>query len=55
MEFVEYLLAFIVLILLWKKPQKECLAFGLLWVCIVADIVLYIVATGAGWLPNMAW
>lgn len=55
MEFVEYLLAFIVLILLWKKPEKESVAFGLLWVCIAADIILFIVATGAGWLPNIAW
>lgn len=52
MEFVEYLLAFIILVLLWKKPQKESLAFGLLWVCFVADVALWIIASAGSWLPG---
>ena len=53
MEFVEYLLVAVVLFLVLFRPQKERLAFGLLWACIALDIVLWIVASAASWLPNM--
>lgn len=52
MEFVEYLLALIALFLVWKKPEKERLAFGILWVCIIADIAIWIVSSAASWLPG---
>ena len=51
MEFLEYLLAFVVLFFVLFKPQKEKLAFGLLWLCIVADITLWIIGSARGWLP----
>ena len=52
MEFVQYLLAFVVLLLIWKKPQKESLAFLLLWVCLVADIILWILASAESFVPG---
>lgn len=53
MEFVEYLIALIALFLIIQKPQKERLAFSLVWVCIVLDIALWIAASSAGWLPGL--
>lgn len=54
MEFVEYALSAVILYLILFKPQKEKTAFWLLWLCIGLDIMLWIVASAAGWLPNMA-
>jgi len=53
MEFIEYSLALIVVYLLWKKPEKERLAFGLFMVCFLMNAALFIMATAAGWLPNI--
>ena len=51
MEFLEYLLAFLVLFFILFKPQKEKLAFTLIWVALGIDFALWILATGDGILP----
>lgn len=53
MEFIEYLLAAVVLYMVLFKPKKEKAAFSLLWLCIGLDIVLWIVASAASWIPGM--
>ncbi len=53
MEFLEYLIASFVVFLILFKPQKEKLAFGLLWLCIVLDVALWIIASAASWIPGM--
>jgi len=53
MEFIEYSLALIVVYLLWKKPEKEKLAFGLFLVSFLMNVTLFVMVTAAGWLPNI--
>lgn len=53
MEFLEYLLAFLAVLLIWLKPQKEKLAFGLLIGAIVLDVVLWVIASAASWVPGV--
>lgn len=53
MEFLEYLLALAAVLILWLKPQKEGLAFGLLVGAIALDVVLWIVASAASWVPGI--
>ena len=52
MEFLEYLLAFIAVLLIWFKPQKERLAFGIIAGVIAFDVVLWLVASAASWVPG---
>lgn len=42
MEFLELLLVFIALVLIIKKPEKENLAFGLVFGAWLVMIVLYV-------------
>ena len=53
MEFLEYLLAFLAVLLLWFKPQKEGLAFGLIVSAIALDFVLWMVASASSWVPGI--
>ena len=53
MEFLEYLLAFLAVLLLWFKPQKEGLAFGLIVGAIALDFVLWMVASASSWVPGI--
>ncbi|ETD23994.1 MULTISPECIES: hypothetical protein [Helicobacter] len=53
MEFLEYLLAFIAVLLIWFKPQKERLAFGIIAGVIAFDVVLWLVASASTWIPNL--
>lgn len=53
MEFLEYLLAFFAVLLLWLKPQREKLAFGLLVGAVALDFVLWIVASASSWVPGV--
>lgn len=53
MEFVEYLLALVAILLIWLKPQKEGLAFGCLVGAIALDFVLWIVASSSSWVPGL--
>lgn len=53
MEFVEYLLVFFAVLLIWFKPQKEGLAFGIMACVIAIDMVLWMVASASTWVPNL--
>lgn len=53
MEFLEYLLASFVVLLLWFKPQKEKIAFGLLVGAIVFDAILWVIASASSWVPGI--
>ncbi len=53
MEFLEYLLVLIAVLLIWRKPQKEGLAFGLLALAVALDFVLWIVASASSWVPGI--
>lgn len=53
MEFLEYLLAFLAVLLLWFKPQKEGLAFSLIVGAIALDFVLWMVASASSWVPGI--
>jgi len=50
-----YLIAFAVIVLIWRFPQKEKLAFGLFAAAIVAEVVLFFVASAASTVPGLNW
>jgi len=52
-EFLNLLLIFISACLVFKRPEKERLAFGLLVASVLLPIVLFSVATRTALLPGM--
>jgi hypothetical protein len=52
MEFANFVLMFIAAWLLWRRPEKERLAFRLLLVSVVLMIVLFSIATRSALLPG---
>ncbi len=53
MEFLNFVLMFAAAWLIFRKPQKERLAFGLLVTSIVLMVVLFSIATRTSWLPGV--
>ena len=53
MEFLNFVLMFIAGYLLFRKPQKERLAFSLLVVSVVLMVVLFSIATRTALLPGV--
>lgn len=53
MEFIMYLTVLISLYFVVFKPEKERLAFGLLWCAIAFEIGYWVVSTAASWVPGM--
>ena len=53
MEFLNFVLLFIIAFLLLRKPEKERLAFRLLVVSVVLMIALFCIATRTGLLPGV--
>ncbi|MBP1636320.1 MAG: hypothetical protein H6Q10_2894 [Acidobacteria bacterium] len=53
MEFLNLLLIFVAAWLVYRRPQKERLAFGLLVASVVLTIVLFSIATRTSLLPGM--
>lgn len=53
MEFLMYSLATIALFLVWKKPEKEKLAFGLFWLGTAVSMVVFFIAASASWVPGI--
>jgi multisubunit Na+/H+ antiporter MnhC subunit len=53
MEFLNFILLFIAAFLLWRKPEKERLAFRLLLLSIALMIVLFSMATRTSFLPGV--
>lgn len=53
MEFLNFVLMFVTAFLLWRKPERERLAFGLLVVSVVLMVGLFSMATRTGLLPGV--
>lgn len=53
MEFLELLLIFIAIYIVWKKPEKEKLAFGLFILSWVIMVVSYVGHVSSNLLPVM--
>ncbi len=53
MEFLIFVLLFITAFLLWRKPEKERLAFRLLAAGMVLMVMLFLIATRTGILPGV--
>jgi hypothetical protein len=53
MEFLNFVLLFIVAYLLLRKPEKERLAFRLLTISVLLMVALFLMATRTGILPGI--
>ncbi len=53
MEFLNFVLLFVIAFLLWRKPDKERLAFRLLVVCVLLMVTMFLVATRTAILPGV--
>lgn len=53
MEFLNFVLIFVVAWLLFRRPEKERLAFRLLVVSVVLMVVLFSIATRTSLLPGV--
>jgi hypothetical protein len=53
LEFLNFVLLFVIAFLLLRKPEKERLAFRLLLVCVVLMMTMFLVATRTGILPGV--
>jgi hypothetical protein len=52
-EFLNFVLLFIIVYLVLRKPQKERLAFRLLVVSVLLMVVMFLVATRTAILPGV--
>jgi len=53
MEFLNFLLILWAAWLLWRRPQRERLAFGLLVTACVIMVVLFLIGTHGSWVPGV--
>ncbi len=53
MEFLNFILLFVIAFLLLRKPEKERLAFRLLVVSVLLMMVMFLVATRTAILPGV--
>ena len=53
MEFLNFLLILLVAWLVWRRPQKETLAFGLLLVSCVLMALLFLIGTHGSLVPGV--
>ncbi len=53
MEFLNFVLMFVIAFLLLRKPEKERLAFRLLLVCVLLMMAMFLVATRTAILPGV--
>lgn len=53
MEFLNLLIMLVTAYLIFKKPEKERLAFRLLTLSVMLMVFLFAVATRTGWLPGV--
>jgi hypothetical protein len=51
-EFLNFVLMFVIAFLLLRKPEKERLAFRLLVVCVLLMVAMFLVATRTAILPG---
>lgn len=52
-ECLNFVLMFVAAWLIFRQPQKERLAFGLLVTSVVLMVVLFSIATRTSWLPGV--
>jgi hypothetical protein len=52
-EFLNFVLMFTAAFLIWRKPEKEGLAFGLLITCTVLMVACFLIATRSAVLPGV--
>ena len=53
MEFLTFVLMFIAALLLWRRPERERLAFSLLIACAVLMVFLFSLGTHTSLLPGL--
>ncbi|MGP1579468.1 MAG: hypothetical protein ACTTH5_00360 [Wolinella sp.] len=53
MEFLIYSLASASLYLVWRKPEREKLAFGLLCAGAAVSAVVFFIAVSSSWVPGI--
>lgn len=53
MEFLIFVLMFVSAYLVWRKPARERLAFGLLVACAVLMVVSFLIASRGAILPGV--
>ncbi len=53
MEFLNFVLMFAAAYLVWRKPQREGLAYGLLVACALLMVASYLFATRSAVLPGL--
>ncbi len=53
MEFLNFVLLFVIAFLLWRKPEKERLAFRMLVVSVLLMVMMFLVATRTAILPGV--
>jgi heme A synthase len=53
MEFLTFILMFAAAWLLWKRPERERLAFRLLLACVILMIFLFTLGTRTSILPGL--
>jgi hypothetical protein len=53
MEFLIFVLMFSAAYPVWRKPQREGLAYGLLVACVLLMVTVYLFATRSSVLPGL--
>jgi hypothetical protein len=53
LEFLNFVLLFVITLLILRKPEKERLAFRLLVICVALMMTMFLVATRTGILPGV--
>ena len=53
MEFLTFVLMFTAAWLLWRRPERERLAFGLMVVCVLLMVFLFSLGTHTSLLPGL--
>lgn len=53
MEFLNFVLMFVAAYLVWRKPARERLAFGLLITCTLLMVVCFVIASRGSFLPGL--
>lgn len=53
MEFLNFVLMFAAAYLVWRKPHRERLAYGLLVTCTLLTVASYLIATRSSVLPGL--
>ena len=53
MEFLNFVLMFVAAYLVWRRPRRERLAFGLLLTCTLLMVACFLIASRSSILPGL--